>query len=276
MEKLALLSSKNSIIAVESVPNLSEYEVSKMMENIHTQAAQFRSIKKFYDDLQEIQNSNQRVKTLIDNIKSDQKNQSEFQNLSRLVAKYAYDFFDFVNFSEQFVVAHPIAKLKELLISYQYDNFYAYRLAYSLGNFVKHVEQLIPLNDFYDKDNYNIYISINQLKEIDKACSQKVKAVYEEKDKFNLVNYLDTTLSCIQVQTMCITKQIFEDENAAEYFQSTDQFIANYGFPCKIVFDNLNGGKVNLKDNDITSLKIEIAKIVNKFKIADIKIQTKK
>ncbi len=43
------------------------------MENIHTQAAQFRSIKKFYDDLQEIQNSNQRVKTLIDNIKSDQK-----------------------------------------------------------------------------------------------------------------------------------------------------------------------------------------------------------
>lgn len=48
---------------------------------------------------------------------------------------------------------------------------------------------------------------------------------------------------------MCITKQIFEDENAAEYFQSTDQFIANYGFPCKIV---------------------------NKFKIADIKIQTKK
>lgn len=111
MEKLALLSSKNSIIAVESVPNLSEYEVSKMMENIHTQAAQFRSIKKFYDDLQEIQNSNQRVKTLIDNIKSDQKNQSEFQNLSRLVAKYTYDFFDFVNFSEQFVVAHPIAKL---------------------------------------------------------------------------------------------------------------------------------------------------------------------
>ncbi|TLQ19480.1 hypothetical protein FEZ42_16435 [Lactiplantibacillus plantarum] len=114
------------------------------------------------------------------------------------------------------------------------------------------------MNDFYDKDNYNIYISINQLKEIDKACSQKVKAVYEEKDKINLVNYLDTTLSCIQVQTMCITKQIFEDESAAEYFQSTDQFIANYGFPCKIVFDNLNGGKVNLKDNDITSLKIEM------------------
>lgn len=89
------------------------------MENIYTQAAQFRSIKKFYDDLQEIQKNNQRIKTLIDNIKSDQKNQSKFQNLSRLVAKYTYDFFDFVNFSEQFVVAHPIANLKELLISYQ-------------------------------------------------------------------------------------------------------------------------------------------------------------
>ncbi|MFT8821534.1 MAG: hypothetical protein ABF807_11645, partial [Liquorilactobacillus nagelii] len=178
-----------------------------------------------------------------------------------------YNFFDFVNFSEQYVEAHPIANLKELLISDQYDRFYAYRLAYSLGNFVKHVEQLIPLNDFHDKDNYNIYISINQLKEIDKACSQKVKAVYEEEDKISLVDYLDTTLSCIQTQTMCITKQIFVDENAGEYFQSTDQFIAEYGFPCKFDFDNSGKRKVQLKGNDILSLRLEVAKIVGEFGI---------
>ncbi len=78
------------------------------------------------------------------------------------------------------------------------------------------------------------------------------------------------------MQTMCITKQIFVDENAGEYFQSTDGFIAEYGFPCKIDLDNLDKGKVQLKSNDILSLRLEVAKIVGEFGIADIKIHYKK
>lgn len=275
MEKLALLS-MNNITAVESVPNISESKVLTMMKKIEIQASQFRNIKQFYYDFQKIQKDKQNIDNLMNNIKTDSKNQFKIQELSRLLAQYTYSFFEFVNFSQQYVKKHTIANLNELLIKNQYDKFYEYRLAYSLGNYVKHVDKTIPLKDFYDENSYNFYIPTDKLLDIDKHCKAKIEKVYKERDKVNLIDYLNTTLSCIKTQTMYITKQIFVDEKAGEYFQSTDRFIAEYGFPCKFDFDNLDKGKVQLKDNDILSLRLEVAKIVGEFGIADIKIHYKK
>ncbi|KAE9506609.1 hypothetical protein FET70_03159 (plasmid) [Lactiplantibacillus plantarum] len=101
----------------------------------------------------------QNIDNLMNSIETDSKNQFKIQELSRLLAQYTYSFFEFVNFSQQYVKKHTIANLNELLIKNQYDKFYEYRLPILLV-IVKHVDKTIPLKDFYDENSYNFYIQL--------------------------------------------------------------------------------------------------------------------
>lgn len=97
-----------------------------------------------------------------------------------------------------------------------------------------------------------------------------------EKDTVNLTDYLNTTQECLQVQTMCIVKQIFVDEKAGKYFKSTDKFINQNGFPCEISFTGSMKLTVKLFSDIILSLRFEVVKIVKEFNIANIKVINEK
>lgn len=77
-------------------------------------------------------------------------------------------------------------------------------------------------------------------------------------------------MECVLVQTQCIIKQIFVDDNAGEYFKTIDKFIYEYGIPCFIENKNIQWFR-----NDITYLGEEVAKIINEFGISKIKTPKK-
>jgi len=260
----------NKITAVSNLNDLSQEKVLSMMNNIKEQSKQLTDIKQFYDEFEYFRTLNFEINGLINDIKKDPNKIFELQHLSRLLARYSYAFRDFVTFSDQYVVKHNSANLKKNLISLQFDNFYEYRLAYTLGNFVKHVSQLVPISDNFDERTYDFFIRIDRTAKIyDKASGQDKKTL-QEKTELDLLDFLDVTMKCILDQTHCIIKQIFVDDKAGEYFKTTDKFIYDYGMPCYI-----ENKKIQLLNYDVTYLGQEVAKIINEFGISKIRTPKK-
>lgn len=237
------------------------------MNNIKEQSKQLTDIKQFYDEFKFFKTLNFEINLLINNIKEDPKKIYEIQHLSRLLARYSYAFRDFVTFSEQYVIDHNSANLKKNLISFQFDNFYEYRLASTLGNFVKHRSQFVPISNYFDKNTYDFFINIDSIAEIYTKASGQDKIAVHEKTELDLLDFLDVTMKCVRVQTQCIIKQIFVDDMAGEYFKTTNKFIYDYGIPCYI-----EDKKIQVFNDNITYLGEEVAKIINEFGISDIRI----
>lgn len=270
-KELAMLSiHNNKITTVSDLNELSEEKVLNMLNTIKEQSKQLTSIKQFYDEFKYFKTLNFKVNGLINNIKKDPNKIYELQHLSRLLARYSYSFRDFVTFSDQYVVKHNSANLKKNLISFQFDNFYEYRLANTLGNFVKHVSQLVPISNHFDENTNDFFIRIDRTAEIYDGARGQDKKTLQEKTELDLLDFLDVTMECVLVQTQCIIKQIFVDDNAGEYFKTTDKFIYEYGIPCFIENKNIQWFR-----NDITYLGEEVTKIINEFGISKIKTPKK-
>lgn len=260
----------NEITAVSNLNNLSQEKVLSMMNNIKEQSKQLTDIKQFYDEFEYFRTLNFEINGLINDIKKDPHKVFEIQHLSRLLARYSYAFRDFVTFSDQYVVKHNSANLKKNLISAQFDNFYEYRLASTLGNFVKHISPFVPISDYSDKDTYDFFIRIDRIAEIYTKAKGQDKIAIQERTELALLDFLDVTMKCVFEQAQCIIKQIFVDDKAGEYFKSTDKFIYDYGMPCYI-----ENKKIQLLNCDVTYLGQEVAKIINEFGISKIRTPKK-
>lgn len=257
----------DEVTAVSKIDDLSEEKALSMLNNIKDQSKQLTDIKQFYDEFKYFKTLNFEINLLINDIKKDTNKIYEIQHLSRLLARYSYAFRDFVTFSDQYVVKHNSANLKKNLISFQFDNFYEYRLASTLGNFVKHLSQFVPLSNYFDKDRYDFFIRVDRIAEIYTKASGQDKKTLQEKTELDLLDFLDVTMECVLVQTQCLIKQIFVDDKAGEYFKTTDKFIYDYGIPCYI-----ENKKIQLFNDNVPYLGQEVAKIINEFGISNIRI----
>lgn len=267
-KELAIKSVHNDkVTAVSKINDLSEEKTLGMLNNIKEQSNQLTDIKQFYDEFKYFKTLNFEINLLINDIKKDPNKIYEIQHLSRLLARYSYAFRDFVTFSDQYVVKHNSANLKKNLVSFQFDKFYEYRLASTLGNFVKHLSQFVPLSDYFDKDRYDFFIRVDRIAEIYTKASGQDKKTLQEKTEIDLLDFLDVTMECVLVQTQCLIKQIFVDDKAGEYFKTTDKFIYDYGMPCYI-----ENKKIQLFNYNVTYLGQEVAKIINEFGISNIRI----
>ncbi|MBS1008794.1 hypothetical protein [Leuconostoc suionicum] len=144
---------------------------------------------------------------------------------------------------------------------------YEYRLASTLGNFVKHLSPFVPISDYFDKYTYNFFIRIDRIAEIYTKAKGQDKIAVQERIELDLLNFLDVTMKCVFEQAQCIIKQIFVDDTAGDYFKTTDKFIYDYGVPCYI-----EDKRIQLLNDNITYLGAEVAKIINEFGISKIKI----
>lgn len=181
-KELAMLSiHNNKITTVSDLNELSEEKVLNMLNTIKEQSKQLTSIKQFYDEFKYFKTLNFKVNGLINNIKKDPNKIYELQHLSRLLARYSYSFRDFVTFSDQYVVKHNSANLKKNLISFQFDNFYEYRLANTLGNFVKHVSQLVPISNHFDENTNDFLSGLIGLRKYMMGLAVKIKKLYKKK-----------------------------------------------------------------------------------------------
>lgn len=255
----------NEINAISKIDGLTESTVNKVIENIHVQSAQLTQIRKFYDDFQAFSHLNFEINTFLNEIKNNPDSQGDFQKLSDMLNRYTYSFYDFVTFSEIYAKKKDKKILFDNLIAYQYDSFYEYRVAYYLGNFVKHVSQFIPLKSFYDSDVYKISISNVKVLEIDTEETVKGKNVFKEKQEVDLLNYLDNTYDCIEMQMRCFIKHILIDEKACDYYKSTYPFIEKYGFPAYIDSTDPKHIKISKPNDNVLDLQIQVARITNEI-----------
>lgn len=271
-KELAMLPiGSNEFKAVRFIDGLTESTVNKVIENIHVQSSQLTQIRKFYDDFQAFSHLNFEINTYLNEIKSSDR-QCDFQKLSDMLNRYTYSFYEFVTFSEIYAKEQDEKILFDNLIAYQYSSFYEYRVAYYLGNFVKHVSQFIPLKSFYDSDVYRISISNVNVLKIDTEATVKAKNVFKEKQEVDLLDYLDTTYDCIEIQMRCFIKHILIDEKACDYFKTTYPFIEKYGFPAYIDSTNPEHIKISKPNDNVLDLQIHVARITNELELTHFNI----
>ncbi|WMS40719.1 hypothetical protein Q8F54_10340 (plasmid) [Leuconostoc mesenteroides] len=272
-EKLAMYSiESNKINSISSIDGLNESTVLNMIENIHIQSAQLIQIRKFYDDFQEFSALNFQINTLLNEIKDNTTRQGDLQKLSRMLNHYTYSFYEFVTFAEKYAKKHDKIILFDNLMAYQYDSFYEYRVAYHLGNYGKHVSQFVPLKALDDINGYKVTISNTKVLAEYKKATTTAKNVFKEKEEVNLLDYLDTTYDCLNVQMMCFVKHILIDQKACEYFKITYPFIEKYGFPTYIDSTDPNHIQIKAFNDNVFELQIYVAKITNELDLTHFKI----
>lgn len=244
---------------------------------MHKEETQFNTIKKYGKLLKDVEDLHFKSnETIMEINMNDEDFYSKVSELRLLIGKYCFAFLNFVTDFQRFVIVN-YPKLETDVLNYQYDHNDEYKLAYSLGNYYKHVSNYIPLRSNDTKKGHKFYFDSKAILNSEYKINNTIKNMLKCHSDFEVIELLDITRECLFYQAKILAKKIFYDDHLSDFLKTTYPFIVKYGLPAKCKpgkskkeFDLI------MKDENIVSLAVEAIKILNFLGVTDIKIKYRK
>lgn len=245
----------NAIFTSADDLNVTEEDWLKLKDKIAIQAKQFRKIEFYNNQFNEIKKLNKVIDNLIKKIKNNY-NSSDFTTLSENIGKYCNLFLNYVSDLQRYIKKEKYDDMKKELISDLYDQYDEYKLAYQLGNFYKHKDSWIPIKTIKS----DIYVDKRACLDSGFNFASKVKKLLKSETEFEIKNFLEVILNCVEYQMRGITKKIFFVGDLKSYYKDTDDLLKKFGIPC--VFEDYGNNNLEYCNDDIKDLALKVTLII--------------